>query len=76
MEKQTAVNWLHETFVNATQTELKDNINLFFKQAKEMEKEQIIFTHISSCNTMNCNKTDKEKLKCSCGKYFWEQNFK
>ncbi len=42
MEKQTAVEWLHETFVNATQTELKDNINLFFKQAKEMEKEQIM----------------------------------
>ena len=42
MEKQTAVEWLHETFVNATQTELKDNINLFFKQAKEMEKDQIM----------------------------------
>lgn len=42
MEKQTAVEWLHQTFVNATQTELKDNINLFFKQAKEMEKDQIM----------------------------------
>ena len=42
MEKQqTAVDWLHETFAKATKTELKDNVNLFFEQAKEMEKEQL-----------------------------------
>jgi hypothetical protein len=46
------------------------------EQAKEMEKDQIIFAHVDSCNTMNCQKTAKEKLKCSCGQYFWEQNFK
>jgi hypothetical protein len=79
MSKQTAVEWL-ETKVNGM-IENGGDADLLaviehIKQAKEMEKEQIIFAHVSSCNTMNCNKTDKEKLKCSCGQYFWEQNFK
>ena len=43
MEKQqTAVEWLHEKFAKATKTELKDNVNLFFKEAKKIEKQQII----------------------------------
>jgi RecG-like helicase len=43
MEKQqTAVEWLHEKFAKATQTELKDNVNLFFKKAKKIEKQQIM----------------------------------
>lgn len=47
MEKQqTAVEWLHEKFAKATKTELKDNVNLFFKQAKEMEKQQIRFAYM------------------------------
>lgn len=42
MENQmTAVEWLHEKFAKATKTELKDNVNLFFKEAKQMEMEQI-----------------------------------
>lgn len=72
MNKQTAVDFLLDNMHYSTSTKWKDII----KQAKEMEKEQIIFAHVDSCNTMNCNKTDKEKLKCSCAQYFWEQNFK
>jgi len=75
MSKQTAVDWLvnelGEYFPHGI-----GGIHLMIEQAKEMEKDQIIFAHVDSCNTMNCQKTAKEKLKCSCGQYFWEQNFK
>lgn len=40
--KQTAVEWLHEKLAQSSQEELVANINLWFKQAKEMEKNQII----------------------------------
>ena len=40
--KQTAVEWLHEKLAQSSQEELVGNINLWFEQAKEMEKEQII----------------------------------
>ncbi len=39
--KQTAVEWLHEKLAQSSQEELVGNINLWFKQAKEMEKEQL-----------------------------------
>lgn len=38
--KQTAVGWLHEKLAQSSQEELVGNINLWFKQAKEMEKQQ------------------------------------
>jgi hypothetical protein len=38
--KQTAVEWLHEKLAQSSQEELVGNINLWFKQAKEMEKQQ------------------------------------
>lgn len=37
----TAVEWLHEKLAKSTQEELVGNINLYFIQAKELEKEQI-----------------------------------
>ncbi len=40
--KQTAVEWLHQKLAQSSQEELVGNINLWFKQAKEMEKQQII----------------------------------
>jgi len=50
MEKQmTAVEWLHEKFAKATKTELKDNVNLFFKEAKKMGKQQIIDAWEDGC---------------------------
>ena len=40
--KQTAVEWLHTKLSTCTSEELVGNINNWFEQAKEMEKEQII----------------------------------
>jgi len=40
--RQTAVEWLHEKLAQSSQEELVGNINLWFKQSKEMEKQQII----------------------------------
>ena len=74
MNKQTAVEWLFEMLNNPKSDQVF--AKKLLDKAKEMEKEQIIFAHVDSCNTMNCQKTAKEKLKCSCGQYFWEQNFK
>ena len=48
--KQTAVEWLHEKLAQSSQEELVVNINLWFKQAKEMEKQQII-----DANTVGVN---------------------
>ena len=40
--RQTAVEWLYNKFSTCTSDELVGNINNWFEQAKEMEKEQII----------------------------------
>ena len=40
--KQTAVEWLHEKLAKSELKDMQTNINVWFKQAKEMEKEQII----------------------------------
>ena len=42
---KTAVEWLHEKLAQSSQEELVGNINLWFQQAKEMEKQQIIDAH-------------------------------
>jgi hypothetical protein len=44
-KKQTAVEWLHEKLAKSELEDMQTNINLWFKQAKEMEKEQIIDAH-------------------------------
>lgn len=40
--KQTAVEWLHEKLATSQLEDMQKNINLWFQQAKEMEKNQII----------------------------------
>jgi hypothetical protein len=40
--KQTAVEWLHEKLATSELEDMQTNINLWFKQAKEIEKQQII----------------------------------
>jgi hypothetical protein len=42
MKKQTAVKWLEEKLSTSSSDELVGNINNWFEQAKQMEKEQII----------------------------------
>jgi hypothetical protein len=39
---KTAVEWLHEKLAKSELEDMQTNINLWFKQAKEMEKQQII----------------------------------
>jgi hypothetical protein len=41
MKKQTAVEWLAIKFSQSSEDELAENINIWFGQAKAMEKEQI-----------------------------------
>jgi hypothetical protein len=40
--KQTAVEWLEEKLSKSSSDELVGNINKWFQQAKEMEKQQIM----------------------------------
>jgi hypothetical protein len=37
----TAVEWLHEKLATSELEDMQTNINIWFKQAKEMEKEQL-----------------------------------
>jgi hypothetical protein len=39
--KQTAVEWLHEKLAKSELEDMQTNINVWFSQAKEMEKQQI-----------------------------------
>jgi hypothetical protein len=43
-KKQTAVEWLEEKLSTSSSDELVGNINNWFDQARQMEKEQIIKT--------------------------------
>jgi hypothetical protein len=45
--KQTAVEWLQDTWLNYPDLCSYDKIQEWFKQAKEMEKEQIMWAHES-----------------------------
>jgi hypothetical protein len=40
-KKQTAVEWLHLKLATSSQEELIGNINIWFNEAKAMEKEQM-----------------------------------
>jgi hypothetical protein len=41
MKQQTAVEWLHLKLSTSSSEEMVGNINLWFEQAKEMEKEKL-----------------------------------
>jgi hypothetical protein len=40
MKKQTAVEWLHQKLATSSSEELVGNINIWFTEAKAMEKEE------------------------------------
>lgn len=42
---KTAVEWLQIKMATASSEEMVENINVWFKQAKEMEKQQIVNAH-------------------------------
>jgi hypothetical protein len=72
-KKQTAVDWLFLMLNNPNSDQ--EFANKLLQKAKQIEKDQIIFTKVSSCNSQNCEKPFKEKLKCSCGPYFYDKTF-
>ena len=71
----TAVEWLHEKLAKSTQEELVGNINTYFKQAKEMEKQQIIdacyFAYNEGCSYMSDGKTEFESFE-----QYYDETFK
>ena len=74
-KKQTAVDFIRVAIELKLGMKLSPSYYELFEIAKEIEKKNIIFAKIKSCNSMNCEKPLDEKLKCSCGPYFYEQNF-
>jgi hypothetical protein len=48
-KKQTAVEWLEEKLSTSSSDELVGNINNWFDQARQMEKEQIEETYNQAC---------------------------
>jgi hypothetical protein len=51
MSKQTAVEWLYVKLSTSSSDELVGNINNWFEQAKQMEKEQIMEAVYDSMGT-------------------------
>jgi hypothetical protein len=61
----TAVEWLHEKLAKSELEDMQTNINLWFKQAKEIEKQKqdefaIGFAEWSNENYFNLNSYDKK----------------
>jgi hypothetical protein len=54
----TAVEWLHEKLAKSSQEELVGNINLWFKEAKEMERQQIVMAFWNSKHSLCDENTD------------------
>ena len=48
---KTAVEWLHEKLAKSELEDMQKNINVWFQQAKEMEKEQMKDAVLSQCTT-------------------------
>lgn len=61
---QTAVEWLQIKMATSPTQEMVENINVWFKEAKKMEKEQIIDSygigHNDGCAYMTDGKTEFE----------------
>jgi hypothetical protein len=57
--KQTAVEWLHEKLAKSELEDMQTNINVWFKQAKEMEKQQIIEAWIAEDNPLQRLKAEQ-----------------
>jgi hypothetical protein len=70
--KQTAVEWLHTKLSTCTSEELVGNINNWFEQAKEMEKEQIMGAWIDGDN----NDCLSEQDSFDFAKQYYNETFK
>jgi hypothetical protein len=61
-KQQTAVEWLHLKLSTSSSEEMVGNINLWFKQAKEMEKEQRISDYYQGA----CDESDSHGAQYIC----------
>jgi hypothetical protein len=68
----TAVEWLHEKLAKSSQEELVGNINLWFKEAKEMEKQQIIDAYRRSTYQFEVD----AKINCRTAEQYYNETFK
>jgi hypothetical protein len=66
---KTAVEWLHEKLATSQLEDMQKNINLWFKEAKEMEKQQIIDAVYYTCSSMT-------HYDLPCGKQYYNETFK
>lgn len=72
----TAVEWLHEKLAKSTQEELVGNINTYFKQAKELEKQQIIdFAEKYILENLTCN-YNGEPISLKEAEQYYNETFK
>ena len=53
MAQQTAVEWLQIKMATSSPQEMVENINVWFKEAKQMEKEQIINACIHTASALS-----------------------
>jgi HEPN domain-containing protein len=69
MKKQTAVEWLHDTWGNYPDLWSWEKIQEWFDQAKEMEKEQIVDAYVEC---WKANMPDGYECKKSAEEYYNE----
>jgi hypothetical protein len=69
--KQTAVEWLHEKLAKSELEDMQTNINLWFKQALEMEKEQIVEAYLDGQSI-----DEKQRYGVSYAEQYYNETYK
>ena len=62
MAQQTAVEWLQIKMATSPTQEMVENINVWFKEAKEMEREQIVQAYVEGINLVPCDVNSTDEL--------------
>lgn len=68
MAQQTAVEWLQMKMATSSPQEMAENINVWFKQAKQIEKEQIMDAHNNGKNILPPNENGEQYYNETYGK--------
>lgn len=83
----TAVEWLHKKLATSQLEDMQKNINLWFQQAKEMEKQQLIdcgnscalmqYIHVDRVSKMSIEEVEKlaEEDNITLGEQYYEETF-
>jgi hypothetical protein len=66
--KQTAVEWLHQKLATSSQEEVAGKINIWFMEAKAMEKEQIV-------DAFDNGAEEWTPIEYSDGQHYYNHNF-